>query len=91
MVKISDIRFFPVNRKGSLVGFTSFTYDDCIAIKDVAVHQRLDKKGYRLVYPANEKAGRSIVFPVKLEVTKAIEKCVQDYMNNNGYIKIGPR
>lgn len=82
---ISDIRFIPMaDENTSLRGWAHFTYHGNIAIKDVAVHIRADRKGYRLVYPKNKDIDRSIVYPRNKETQQAIELAINAYIEKQG-------
>ena len=47
---ISSVEFFPIRQRGSLIGFSSFLYDQHLAINSVGVHVRPDGT-LRLVFP----------------------------------------
>lgn len=81
---ISEIRFIPIkDPHRGLVGFATFVYDGNIEIKDLAVHERLDKMGYRLVWPVNKIVDREIVRPINRQTTKAIDQAITDWINTH--------
>lgn len=81
---ISDLKFIPVNRKGSLIGYCSFIYDANIAIKDIAVHERADKSGLRLRYPVSqENKERSIIHPINIETQQLLDNEITAYVKAN--------
>lgn len=75
---IKDIRFTAIKRNSSHVGFCSFVLGE-IAFKNVAVHQRLDKKGYRMNYENKQ----------DVPYTHPISKELQEYINEEvfGFLK----
>ena len=79
---ISEIRFIPVHRKKSLVGFVAFLYDGRLALKDIAVHELREPKDgvrYRLVYPKN--LTEKIIFhPTDKTTQEYIDKKISDYL-----------
>lgn len=87
MNKLNDIRFVPITQvpfKGH-VGFVDFFYDKEFLFKDIAVYQRLDKKGFRLVYPANKTSGREFIRPNNKAITKIIDEEITVFMKERGY------
>lgn len=78
--KITRIMFKRVARDGSLVGFVGFTYDDKFSFTNVAVHQRLDKKGFRLVYPQNKDHSKPYMFPINRETQQEVDKKINEYL-----------
>lgn len=90
MKLISDIRFLPIReKKRSHVGFVQFTFMGNMAIKDVAVHKRLNDAGYRLVYPEVETniegEKRSVVFPINKKTQEQIDQEVNEFMKTVKY------
>lgn len=83
VVKISEIEIIPVKPKGGLIGFASFVLDGKYYVTSVAIYTRLDRSGYRLVYPTKKVGNKNInVFhPIKKEVGKAIEEAVAKKVN----------
>lgn len=83
---VSNIQFFPVRKRvAGHIGFVNFHYEEGMAIKDVAVHERLDKKGYRLVYPnVKNKEGdvRSVVFPNNRDTQEQIDREINAYLRS---------
>lgn len=82
--EIIDINFNKINRVGSNVGFVDFVYNG-FAFKRVAVHQRLDKTGYRLVY--SDKEGRSAAHPINKETQQHVEKEVISFLKAQDLLK----
>lgn len=86
MSYISDIRFIPVKQKHKgMVGFINFTLDGKMAVKGVAVHERLNQESFRLVYPEttdNSGNKKSVVFPIDKKTQEQIEEDVNKYLKN---------
>lgn len=81
---ISNIRFIPIRQRSKgHVGFIHLTYGG-MAIKDVAVYERLDKTGFRLVYPEvaaqGDRVKRSVIFPIDRKTQEAIDMEVNAYL-----------
>lgn len=73
---ITGLKFIPVRRVGSHIGFVKFVYEGNLAMKDIAVHERADKKSFRLVYPLN-------TFPINKETQEIIDNEVNCYIKQN--------
>lgn len=87
MNKLTDIRFVPITQvpfKGHC-GFVDFFFEGKFLFKDIAVYQRLNKKGFRLVYPANKTSGREFVRPNNKEITKIIDEEITEFMEKRNY------
>lgn len=80
---VTNIRFIPINKNRSHVGFISFNIGD-IEIRDVAVHVRRDEKGYRLVYPKNKESEKHIVRPITKVAQEEIDKAVTEHIQKEG-------
>lgn len=77
-ISLSNIKFNKITRQGSNVGFVSFVLNGCILFKNVAIHQRADKDGYRLVY--EDKEGRASTFPINREAQQGIDTELFGYL-----------
>lgn len=84
---VTDIQFKGVERNGSHIGFVSFLYDENIAITNVAVHEKLDKSGIRLVYPQNKDRKKPFVFPINRKSQQEIEKIVNEKLKGTFHDK----
>lgn len=81
---IEDIKFKPVPRVDSLVGFCSFGYHG-LAFHDVAVHRSNDdsnKLRFRLLYPAYAK-DKFNFHPTNKETQELIDQEVSAYIFAN--------
>lgn len=74
-VNISEIQFVPIRPQNGLVGFASFVLDEKYYVGSVAVYTRLNRIGYRLVYPTKKVGERNIntFNPIDPVVGKKIE------------------
>jgi len=50
-ITISEIEIIPIKPHNGLLAFSSFILNNAFYIGDVAIYSRLNKPGYRLVYP----------------------------------------
>lgn len=78
---ISKVIFRQVPREGSLVGFVDFTFKEDFSLTNVAVHQLLDKSGFRLVYPQKKDNSKPFVFPNNKKTQQQIDKIVNEHLN----------
>ena len=80
MTNISEIKIVPVKPKDGLIGFASFVLDKKYYIGSIAIYTRLDRSGFRLVYPTKKVGGRNInIFhPINAEAGRAIEEVVAE-------------
>lgn len=72
MISLSEIQILPVKPQNGLVAFASFVLNKSFYMGSVAIHSRLDGKGYRLTFPT--KSGVNLYHPIKKEVTDEILK-----------------
>lgn len=79
MNAISEVRFIPVSKQGSLVGFITFLYKDDFELRDMAVHSRRSG-GYRIVYPKNKTSNTTIFRPITKEFQEEIDNEVTLFM-----------
>lgn len=83
---IFNILFWPVRTKHrGHHGFVNFQTKDGFTIKNVGVYERLDKQGFRFVYPetVNDKGEkRSVVFPNNKDTQEAIDRELNEYLRN---------
>ena len=82
---VTDIRFSPIRRNGSHVGYCSFLFERKFAFKRVAVHEKLNKSGYRLNY--ENKEGEPTAYPITKEIGELIEKDVSAFLKANAFLK----
>lgn len=82
MERVTEIRFIPVTNEGSMVGYIDFSLDGNLTFKDMALHKRLDGKGYRVVYRKNQVSGREYVKPQNRETQQAIDDAVSKFMED---------
>lgn len=63
MIEISDVKFNEANLEKGLIGFASCIINNAIYLGNIGVFTRLDKKGYRLVFPIR-KSGKGMKFKI---------------------------
>lgn len=82
-IKINEIQIVPVKPKDGLIGFASFVLDEKYYLSSVAIYTRLDRSGYRLVYPTKKIGEKNInIFhPINSTVGEAIEKLITEKAN----------
>lgn len=86
MSKLTEIRFVPITQrpfKGHC-GFVNFCYNGSFILKDIAVFELLNKKGYRLVYPKHPTSLREFIHPLGRKVQEEIDSEITEYLNKNG-------
>lgn len=76
---ISEINIVPVKARDGLIGFVSFVLNDNFYVGNVAIFQRRDGTGIRLVYPNRTVGGKQVhcLYPIKREVGEYITKAIQ--------------
>ena len=76
---VSEIEIVPVKADGGMVGFASFVVDGKFYVGNVAIMQRRDGTGIRLLYPNRNIGGRQIhtLYPIRKEVGDSITKAIQ--------------
>lgn len=70
---ITNIKFEACARRKSLVGFVDFIYRTKFTFTDVAVHERLDRTGFRLVYPQT-------AYPIDHPMQKEIDHLISEHI-----------
>ena len=83
-ISVSEIDYIPVQPKGGLIGFVCFTLNASFRLGNIAVYQRLDGSGIRLVFPAKKLATGATVDsarPLSREVGEAVTKAVADHIS----------
>lgn len=77
-VQITEIQIIPVKPNNGLIAFASFVLDGKYYVGSVAIYTRLDRSGYRLVYPAKKVGERNIntFHPINGSVGQTIESAV---------------
>ena len=48
---VTKINIKRIEEKDGLFGFVNITLDDCLYLGNIAIFSRLNKEGYRLVFP----------------------------------------
>jgi len=72
-IKLTSIKYEPCKRRKSLVGFVDFVYNGKFHFTDLGVHEKLDKSGYRVVYPQT-------TYPIEHKVQKTIDGIISEYI-----------
>jgi len=68
-MKITKFNIKKIEEKEGLVGFVNIVLDDCLFLGNIAIFSRLNKEGYRLVFP-EKKVGENkiqIFYPLTNE------------------------
>lgn len=84
---VSEIRFIPIVKNGSHVGFCDFhchTEEMNFLFKDMAVHSKRSG-GYRVVYTRNKVTEREHVKPQNKKTQEAIDTAITAYIRENGH------
>lgn len=84
MIKISEINISFVKPVDGLVAFASVVANDDIYLGSIAIHQRLDGKGFRITYPTKKSnlTQRPIFHPINKATSAAIEEAVFKKLKN---------
>lgn len=70
---VTRIKFDPCTKRKSLVGFVDFVYREKFTFTDVGVHEKLDKTGFRLVYPQT-------AYPIDHPMQKEIDFIISEHI-----------
>lgn len=82
---VTRIAFKQVTRDGSLIGFVSFNYNSEFSLTNIAVHERADKRGIRLVYPQNKERNKPFIFPNNRKTQQDVDKIVTMYLQKGAF------
>ena len=83
-ISVSEVEYIPVRPKGGLIGFVCFTLNGSFRLGNIAVYQRLDGSGIRLVFPAKKLATGATVEsarPLSRAIGEAITRAVADHIS----------
>jgi DNA-binding cell septation regulator SpoVG len=71
--EILEVNITPINPKGSLLAFGSCVLNN-LCLTSIAIHQRKDGKGIRIVYPARKVGDKNFnyFYPIKAELNNAL-------------------
>ncbi len=77
-MNISNIQITLVKQQGGLIGFASFVLYGAFYVSGVAIHEKLDRSGYRLTYPTRKSGDQvfNICHPINKQTSKSIEDTV---------------
>lgn len=77
--EISEVNIVPIRSEGSLIGFGNCIFNN-LCLTSIAIHQRKDGSGIRLVYPARKKGDRELhyFYPIKAELNNALTEAFQE-------------
>ena len=80
---ISEIQITPVKPKDGLIAFASFVLDGKYYVGSVAIFTRLERSGYRLVYPSKKLGEKNLnlFYPINNFIGKFIEDAVIEKVN----------
>ena len=86
-MKVTKINIKRIIEKDGLVGFATIVIDDCLYLGNIAIFSRLNKEGYRLVFPEKKIGERkvSIFHPLTSQfyflLEESINKQIKDELN----------
>lgn len=85
MQEISKITITRIPENAWHIWFASCILNWKIKLNNIAIFKRLDKPGYRLVFPEKKIADKKIqiFFPVTSEAYFELEAAVTEQLNNN--------
>lgn len=78
-IQISEVKIEFINPCEGIVAFASVVINDAICLSSIAIHKKLNAKGYRLTYPSKGKF--SIFYPINKETGSAIEQAILNKLN----------
>lgn len=85
--KLTDIRFVPITQEPfrGMVGYIDFSLNSDLLFKDMAVYERKDTKGFRVVYRKNDTSGREYVKPQNKRIQQFIDDEVTKFLKERDY------
>jgi hypothetical protein len=73
-MQITEIHIHPVTPHKGLIAFANLVLDGQLYLGSIAVHERLDGRGYRITYPTK---GKGYLFhPICAPLSKALEQAI---------------
>lgn len=77
---ITEVQIDFIKPQNGLIGFASIVIDHNLYLSSIAIHKRLDNRGYRLTYP--RKGNFDLFHPINHYTSKQIEKAIFDHLNH---------
>jgi DNA-binding cell septation regulator SpoVG len=77
-MKVTKLNIRRVTEKDGLVGFVNIVLDDCLYLGNIAIFSRLNKEGYRLVFPEKKTGDKkiSIFHPLTADFYFLLEQAI---------------
>ena len=77
-MQINDVTISLVLPQNGLIAFASIVLQGGFYVTGIAIHEKLDRTGYRLTYPTRRTANQSftICHPINYQASKAIEQAI---------------
>lgn len=74
MIKVTEVKINLIKPIEGLMGFASIVVDNNICLTSIAIYKKLNKEGYRIVYPARK--GFDIFYPINRETGNIIQDAI---------------
>jgi DNA-binding cell septation regulator SpoVG len=78
-MKITNVKVRKIIPQNGLVGFANVVLDDCLFLGDIAIFTKLNKSGFRLIFPEKKIAGKKI--PIFNPITKDFYFFLEEEIN----------
>lgn len=78
-MKITSIKIKKIIPQNGLVGFANVVLDDCLFLGDIAIFTKLNKSGFRLIFPEKKIDGKKI--PIFNPITKDFYFFLEEEIN----------
>lgn len=77
-MKINNVNITLINPKNGLIGFTSFVLYGAFYVNGIAIYERLDRAGYRLLYPTRKSGEQvfNICHPINRKASQVVDNAV---------------
>lgn len=87
-MKITRIEIVPIKPNQGLIGFANIILENQLFIGSIGIHPKLHGDGFRLTYPNRRVGDHSVTIfhPVQFELSRAIEKAVEEQAQNLFYL-----
>lgn len=77
-MKVTNTEIIPIRAQKGLIAFAEVTLDNCLFVSSIAVHSKLDGRGYRITYPTKKVGSteKALFHPIERSLSKEIESAV---------------
>lgn len=78
MIDISNVKITEVKNSRGLVAFASVVVNSSLYLGSIAIHRKLDGRGYRITYPSKRSGDKDfqVFHPINAQTAKAIEQAI---------------